>query len=249
MVPAKDYMSSPVVTIAPDASALDAEALLESKQITAVAVTDAAGLVGVLSRTDLMNAVSAESGETFRVPDVPVRELMTAEPARCDAETPLAEVAKTMLKRRIHRLFVDGPDGLAGVVSTRDVMRAVHDQKVRTPAVEIATKKVFRVEATDSIALAVERLDATNRHGLVVTDEGFPVGTFSQLDALLGRARDPRTPVEEVMNLQLLVLPHDIALHRAARQALAMNVRRFVLRDEDRLVGVVSSFDFCRVVS
>lgn len=248
-VPASEYMTSPVVTVRHDASAVEAETVLEDRGITAVGVVDDAGLVGVLSRTDLLNAASGESGETFSVPDVPVSELMTAEPERCAADTPLDEVAKVMLKKRFHRVFVDGNDGVAGVVSTRDIMRAVLDKKVSMPASEIATKKVFSIPATESIALAVERLDKTNRHGLVVVDGGFPVGTFSQLDALLGRARDPRTPVEDAMNLALLVLPHDIALHRAARQALAMNVRRFVLTDADRIIGVVSSFDFCRVVA
>ncbi len=247
-VPASTYMSSPVVTVTTDTSAAAAEALLDKHGITAVGVMDEAGLAGVLSRTDLLNAASGEVGETFAVPDVPVSELMTADPERFEASTPLDEVAAAMLKNRIHRVFLDGPDGVVGVVSTRDLMRAVHDKKVRTPANEIATKKVFRVKASDPIALAVDRLDVSHRHGLVVEDEGFPVGTFSQLDALDARAHDPRTPVDEVMNLQLLVLPHDIPLHRAARQALAMGVRRFVLMDEDRMVGVVSSFDFARVV-
>lgn len=100
---------------------------------------------------------------------------------------------------------------------------------------------------SDPLSLATQRLDLSNKHGLIVVEDGWPVGIFAQVDALAARARDPRTHVEEVMSLKVLVLPPSIPLHRAAGQALAMGVRRILLVDE-RLEGVVSTFDFAGVV-
>ena len=64
---------------------------------------------------------------------------MTPEPIRVDADAPLDAVAKLMLGERIHRVFVDREGAPVGVCSTRDIMRAVHDKRVTTPAIEIAT--------------------------------------------------------------------------------------------------------------
>ncbi len=249
-VPASDYMNAPVITIRRGVSANSAEQLLDEHGITAVGVTDDTGkLIGVLSRTDLLKAASGASGANFEVPGVPVVELMSPTPETVDAEAPLDAVAKAMKKNRFHRIFVQKSDRLAGVISTRDIMRAVFDKRIDRPASEIATTSVVRVRPDDTIALAVERLELSNRHGLIVTDGRWPVGTFGQTEALLSRARDPRTHVEEVMETRMLALPSQISLHRAARQALAMGVRRMVLVGEQSIEGIVSSFDFCRVVA
>ena len=81
-----------------------------------------------------------------------------------------------------------------------------------------------------------------------MVDEGWPVGVFSQVDALAARARDPRTAVDDVMNLRILALPPNIPLYVAAGQALALEVRRILLVDDREIQGVVSTFDFARVV-
>ena len=174
---------------------------------------------------------------------------MTESPTIVASETQLDQVAKRMIAERIHRVFVTGADGaVSGVVSTRDLMRAVVDAGVSTPAQEIATKALVRVEPDDSIALAVDRLERSNKHGLVVVEDGWPIGIFSQYEALLSRARDPRTSVDQVMNLRVLSLPARMPLARVAAQALELGVRRVLLLDGDSAVGIVSSYDFARVV-
>ena len=49
------------------------------------------------------------------------------------------------------------------------------------------------------------------------------------------------------MNLRILALPSTMPLYRAAQQALSMKVRRILLVDQS-IVGVVSTFDFARIV-
>ena len=247
-MPVAQYMSTPLFSVAPNTSAIEAERMLETHLVSALAVQEADGsLVGVVSRTDLLDAAAGETGETFRLPDVPVKDLMTKDPVRVDAGEPLENVARVMLKSHIHRVFVEKEGAVTGVLSSRDLMRAVKDRREATPAIEIATKSTVRVKVDDTISLAVERLDVSNKHGLIVVDGEWPVGTFSQVDALRARARDPRTAVEEVMNLLILVLPPNIPVYRAAGQALALGVRRILLVD-DRVEGVLSTFDFARVM-
>lgn len=245
--PVTEWMSTPIHMVDRDTPAVEAEQVLTAHKVSAIGVSQDGALVGVVSRSDLLSTSSAEPGETFRVSDAPVSELMTANPIVVPDTTPLSDVARLMLKERIHRVFVEQDGKATGVVSTKDVMRAVVHKRVKAPAIEIATKGVVRCKPDDSIALAVERLDLSNKHGLVVADEHWPLGTFSQLDALMARARDPRTAVEEVMNLHILCVPPTLPLYRAAHQALSMGVRRIILVDNG-IAGIVSTFDYARIV-
>ena len=252
-MPVSEYMTpSPVVLKTTDSTLL-AEATLDEHGFTSVGVVDEGGaLVGVLSRTDLLRAAEGESGETFRIPEEPIGNHMSRGPATVTADSPVDAAAKLMLKEHFHRVFVTDGGKTVGVLSTRDVMRAVFDKRLKIPAIEIATTSVIKVKDEDPIAIAVERLELSKRHGLIVTNDGWPVGTFSQVDALYARAKDPSTKVEEVMECRILALPPSTPLYRAAQQALAMNVRRVVLVSGDGVLGVegvLSSFDYCRVVA
>jgi len=252
-MPVSEYMTPSPVVLETTASTLQAEAKLDEHDFTAVGVVDAGGaLVGVLSRTDLLKAAEGESGETFRIPDEKISDHMSRSPVTVTADSPLDEAAKLMLKNHFHRVFVTEGDKPVGVLSTRDVMRAVFDKRLKVPAIEIASTSVIKVKDDDPIAVAVERLELSNRHGLIVTNDGWPVGTFSQVDALYARAKDPSTKVEEAMECRILALPPSTPLYRVAQQALAMNVRRVVLVSGESYAGVegvLSSFDYCRVVA
>ncbi len=245
--PASEWMTTPIRMVDRKTPAVDAERILEQYSMSALGVSDGGALVGVVTRTDLLATSSAEPGETLRLSDDPIEELMTAHPITISADTDLSTIARKMLDEHIHRVFVEKDGAPVGVVSTRDLVRAVVEKRVRTPVVEIATKSVVRVSPDDPLALAVDRLEVSNKHGLVVAEGGWPLGTFSQVDALLARAHDPRTPVEEVMNLRILSVPPSMPLYRAAQQALSMDVRRILVVDNG-IVGVVSTFDFARVV-
>lgn len=252
-MPVSEYMTPSPVLLKTTESMLTAEATLEEHGFTAVGVVDEGGaLVGVLSRTDLLRAAEGESGETFRLPEGHIGDFMSRSPATVAADSPVDAAAKLMLKEHFHRVFVTDGGKTVGVLSTRDVMRAVFEKRLRIPAIEVASTSVIKVKDEDPIAIAVERLELSNRHGLIVTNDDWPVGTFSQVDALYARAKDPSTKVEEVMECRILALPPSTPIYRAAQQALAMNVRRVVLVGNEGVLGVegvLSSFDYCRVVA
>ncbi|MBT8467808.1 MAG: CBS domain-containing protein [Deltaproteobacteria bacterium] len=248
-IPVTEYMSSPVETIRVGESLVAADAMFTEQGVSALAVvTDAGELKGVVSRTDLLHAAVVGHGVTFRVPDRPVEEIMQSPALQVQRDAPVAQVAKMMLKKHVHRIFVTSAGQPVGVISTRDLMRAVGDKRIKTPISEIASGSVVKIKADDPIATAVDRLDRSNKHGLVVVEGDFPVGIFDQACALQARRLAPTTAVENAMNVCILILPDAMGLGRAAAQALAMNVRRILIENDRGVTGIVGGLDFARVM-
>ena len=249
-MPVTEYMTSPVETIPIGESLIAANGLFSEQGVSALGVVNEAGeLKGVVSRTDILHSAVFTHGETFRVPDRPVEEIMKSPALQVPPEARLAETAKMMLKNHVHRIFVTSEGKPMGVVSTRDLMRAVREKRIKTPLSDIASHSVVKVTAEDPIALAVDRLDLSNKHGLVVVEGSFPVGIFDQACALESRRLPPHTAVENAMNVRILILPSEMALGRAAEQALGMNVRRILIENDRGVTGIVGGLDFARVMA
>ena len=249
-IPVTEYMTSPVETIRIGESLIAANDSFSEHGISALGVVNDEGeLKGVVSRTDILHAAVYTHGQTFRVPDRPVEEIMQSPVIQVSAEDPLGAAAKAMLRNRVHRVFITRSGKLEGVVSTRDLMRAVREKRIKTPIAEIASGSVVKLKAEDPIALAVDRLDVSNKHGLVVVEGDFPVGIFDQACALKSRRLPPQTAVEHAMNVRILILPAGIGMGRAAEQALEMNVRRILIENDRGVMGIVGGLDFARVMA
>jgi len=244
-----EYMTTPVETVLIGESLVSANELFLGQGVSALGVVDSDGVLkGVISRTDILHAAVYTHGETFRVPDRPVEELMKSPAVAVGSGARITEAAKLMLKNHVHRVFVTKDEKPEGVLSTRDLMRAVREKRIKTPIAEIASGSVVKVKAEDPIALAVDRLDLSNKHGLVVVEGGFPVGVFDQACALESRRLPPSTAVEHAMDVRILILPGEIGMGRAADQALSMNVRRILIEDDRGGMRIVGGLDFARVM-
>lgn len=254
-VPARDYMSSPLHTIRASSFIDHAHRQLQHFRVSALPVVDDDDqVVGVISRTDVLEVGRREAGSRpdsrlLAFPAKPVSEFMTPDPVRVGPDTPLAEVAGLMLKHRIHRVFVEENGACEGVVTTRDLMRAIREKRVNQPLSQYMSTPIFTIRASEPASLATQRLEKARITGLAVVDDEWPVGIFTQVEALAARELPRDTPTEEVMNPAILVLDADTPIHRAAAQAASMEVRRVIALDDDKPVGIVTGLDFARVVS
>lgn len=117
---AKDRGSG-VVSIAPDAGVRELLALLAEHNVGAVIVSaEEQGLVGIVSERDVVRRLHADG----TVLDNTVAGIMTSEVETCRPDASLDEVMETMTRRRFRHLPVVGDDGLVGVVSIGDVVKA-----------------------------------------------------------------------------------------------------------------------------
>lgn len=253
-VAAAEYMTSPLISLKATSFIDHAHREMQKSQVSALpVVNEDERLIGVISRTDVLKAGRREAGSSrdarlLAFPAKPVSDFMTPDPVVVDAETPLAEAARLMLEHRIHRVFVREEGTAVGIVTTRDLMRAIGEKRVKEPISTYMSSPLFTIRASEPVSLATERLEKARVTGLVVLDGEWPVGVFTQSEAMESRdvARD--TAVEDVMNPAILVLDARTPLHRAAAQAGAMNARRVVVIDGNRPAGIVTGLDFARVV-
>jgi len=247
-IPVTSYMSMPVHTVTPTTELEQVDELLGDADVSGLAVVqDDAAPMGVISRSDLFrHGHGRKRAESLRgvVRDAMRSDVITVSPGHA-----LAHAAELMTREHIHRVFVVRDDQLIGVVSTRDVMRAVADLRLDTPIGEVMSTPVLTIPAGEPLGLAASRLADAGKQGLVVVEDTWPLGIITQRDLLAARKWPPNVAIDEWMDLRVLSLPVGMAVHRAAAHALALDVRHVLAMNDEGLRGLLTGIDFARALA
>jgi CBS domain-containing protein len=127
-----DVMSSPVVTVPPDAQLKDVAAALVEHGINAVPVVDDGDrLVGIVSEADLLT-LEATPGTQHRPgsaarqgPPHTAREVMSHSVYTLTEDTDAAAAARLMLRHGLKSVPVVAGDRVVGMVARRDLLRLI----------------------------------------------------------------------------------------------------------------------------
>jgi CBS domain-containing protein len=247
------FMSSPVIAVGLDDPLTEANDLMQEHSVSCLAVTGRGGPSGVVTRTDLLLTAGIHRRvfgrpPTLELPKGRVRDVMTASLISVPPDASLAETCSLMVDRHIHRVFVRDGSWLVGVFSTKEAMRAVLEAGIATPISEWMSTPVLSVEATDTLAVAIDRLAEAAVAGLVVMDSGRAIGMFSQEEALESRRQDATQPVEQAMTQSMVCLPPDTPLFRAAGFTIATRARRVLAVEHHQVRGILTGLDFARAL-
>jgi acetoin utilization protein AcuB len=111
-------MSPAPHTIAPTSSLSRAVKTMRENQVRHLPVVDRDRVVGVLSQRDIliMESLPGVNPTEIRVDEAMVR-----------PETPVGEVAETMIERKLGSTIVSEGGRVVGVFTTTDALRALHD--------------------------------------------------------------------------------------------------------------------------
>ncbi len=127
-----DYMSRDIQTILPDTTLLDAQRLMATKRIRALPVLKDGQLIGIVTRTDVLNAAPAHAaGEDSheiakQILTTPVRFIMTSSPITICENEPITHGANVMAENKIHCLPVMDENGdLNGMLTETDIFRMI----------------------------------------------------------------------------------------------------------------------------
>lgn len=119
----EDYSSLLEYVIAPDATLEEAKSMMEQGGVRHLPVLEGDRVLGMITLSDLFvhgHLLGADD-------DSAVRELMARELYVVDGRTPLAEVARTMVQRRVGSAIVTRAGKPAPMFTATDALRALAD--------------------------------------------------------------------------------------------------------------------------
>lgn len=177
----RDVMTRDVVTVSPEASVRDAGALLAARGFTMLPVVDGRGdLLGVLTEAEALRdrlpvdprtLVHGEPPRGRSHPPRAVRDVMAGPAVGATPDADVAEVARRMLERGARSVAVVDGRRLVGVVTRRDMLRAVSrddrelEAEVRRRLCRYGGPDRRQVDVTDGRVSIVDALgDECDRH-------------------------------------------------------------------------------------
>ena len=181
---AKDIMTSKVITVTSGTLVSEVARLLFERRISALPVVDGERLAGIVSEADLLHRYEigtdcALGGDPWwmrlfsadRSPAEYVksharyaRDIMTRDVATVAPDTPLAEIATLLEKRRIKRVPVLDEGHLVGIVSRSDLVHAlVSAARAGAPADPITDDAIRAAAAGGAAAPGVVAQGASRR--------------------------------------------------------------------------------------
>jgi CBS domain-containing protein len=246
------YMSSPAHSIGSSENLDAAYALLGGLGISSLSVVEDDGsLAGVISMTDLLHVGRVQAGSSAKaalltLPNRPVARHMTRDVTTVAPDESIGLAASKIVEGHFHRVFVEQDGRPVGVLSTKDIMLAIRDRRTTTPISRWMRSPAFTVRASEPISLATDRLERARISGLIVVDDGWPIGLFSQREALEARDCPRDTRVDEAMSSAMLALDVDTPLYRAAAQAAELRVRWIIAVHHRRIEGILTGIDLAR---
>jgi len=117
-----DIMSSPVTTIDGEVSVRDSSQTMIDKQIGSIIVTEHDQPRGIVTERDLVERVVAPCSDPNQTK---IKEIMSTPLITISKETGILDAMRKMRKKDISRLVVMDDGTLIGLISEKDVIRAV----------------------------------------------------------------------------------------------------------------------------
>lgn len=203
----EQVMSRRVRTLSSSDSAADAARTFMAGKLSAVPIMQQEQLVGVIADSDLLRwldhlALTGSASDRFLARAV--GELMRTSVVAVRGDAPLADVVDILRRRRIRHIPVCAAGRLVGIISDRDVRRALGWSNVRDSeaqeqarlfegplhARDVMQTRVYTVGVADTLRAALRRMLHHRIHSLPVMSDDRLVGIITTTDYIRAIARD-----------------------------------------------------------
>lgn len=125
---AKEIMHRRVISVTPQMPLREVAKLFAEHDISGAPVLSASGgLIGVISKTDLVaQPEKVPAGPDRRgSAELRVEQAMTPWGVSLEEDTPVLELTRQMLAKRIHRVIITREGQICGIVTSLDIVRAL----------------------------------------------------------------------------------------------------------------------------
>jgi CBS domain-containing protein len=116
----RDIMSVNVVTMPPDATIFEVSTSMAKMDIGSVIIADQDRPLGIITEADIVRRVIADEKDSKTTV---AREIMSSPIIHVEPGTALTEAMRVMARSNIRRVAVLKNDSLAGIITSRDLLR------------------------------------------------------------------------------------------------------------------------------
>jgi CBS domain-containing protein len=125
------------------------------------------------------------------------------------------------------------------------------ENKVTLKTASVMVKKVITVDEKASVKEAANIMNQFEIGSVIATRKGKPIGIITERDLLKrivsnGRNAE-KTIVKEIMSSPLIAISPDTDLEEAAHVMFEKKIKKLIVTEQNRLVGLVSLTDIARV--
>lgn len=271
---AKAIATRNVVTIPQTASILGAVETMTKCGFRRLPVTDAGTgkLRGIVTSGDIINFMGGgdkarlvevkHAGNFLAAVNETVRTIMTEKPKTLPDTAKIDEAVEVIIRDKIGGIPLVSDDGtLTGIVTERDVMRALLSEKCDLSVENVMSTDLRVISPDSSIAVATKEMTAHRFRRLPVVAEDVLFGIVTTTDVMkyLGSGEIFRRlttgDMNEVLGLpvrnlvsadQLITTNPEKSIHDAARQMLENGIGSLPVMEDFRLIGLLTEFDLVR---
>lgn len=118
-----------IIAIEPERTVYDAICVLADRGIGAILVMKGPRLVGIVSERDCVRKISRQDKNAH---DIPVSEIMAANPATASPEDTVWHAMNLMTERRFRHLPVLEGDQVLGMISIGDLVKTIMEEQQKT---------------------------------------------------------------------------------------------------------------------
>jgi CBS domain-containing protein/ribosome-associated translation inhibitor RaiA len=254
-----DFMTTDLVTAAPDDTIGDALGKMKSHDVHELPVLERKKLVGVVTLRELMRRKSLP-------PETKVSTVLQV-PPEIIPDTPLPEAAEKLISTGFRAIPVARGKALVGISSRSDLVRAL----VETRALEgvlardFMTPNPIAVAENDTVEHAIQMMRSLGERAVPVVDKNRHLkGVVGMKDIAdlfarpkvreqygerAGREEKVVLEVQSVMRYPPITVGPDADVHRAAELMSKNHISSIVVTEKDEPVGIITTQDLMQFLA
>ncbi|MEW6675601.1 MAG: CBS domain-containing protein [Nitrospirota bacterium] len=173
-------MKSPVIAVSEETDIPEAANLMEINDLRRLVVVDGEhNIIGIITQTDVIKTLSIDYFVSFRKAE----NIMTRNIISIEREDSLLKAIELMSKNHVSCVLVIEDNKLAGIITERDITKAIAENRVLNNIEGIMTSPVFTVNKDTNLYDATRLMEENRLRRVVVVDsEGNVVGIVTQSD-------------------------------------------------------------------
>ena len=195
----KDYMSTPVNVIERNEPIQRARNLMFKYSIGRLPVMDEGRLVGIVTKYDITNRLNQAAPEWRRRPidKVPIQVVMTEKPITIFPDATMPQAAELLIENDISGLPVERDSQIAGMITSRDMMRYFSEQDIKATVGDLMTRNILGVHRHHTIGHVLEEMNVQGQsRALVYEDSNMPIGIVTRSGLTFSEIMGPKDEME-----------------------------------------------------